>query len=112
MNSEYCDWTWDSENCGYRVSGKGAYAANSIFLPACGYWSYENYRFEHTGGIYMTATQGGNSNFCYVLNFSPTATAMYSTQPASHILENNDGNALRYVGHSVRAVAVQKVVRQ
>ena len=34
-----CDWTWTSQNGvhGFIVRGRGAYASNSIFLPAAGY---------------------------------------------------------------------------
>ena len=34
-----CDWIWSTQNDvnGYVVSGRGAYATNSIFLPAAGY---------------------------------------------------------------------------
>ena len=33
-----CDWTWTTQNGvhGYVVRGRGAYASNSIFLPAAG----------------------------------------------------------------------------
>ena len=34
----YCDWTWTTQNGvkGYVIKGRGAYASNSIFLPAAG----------------------------------------------------------------------------
>jgi len=34
-----CDWTWTTQNGvdGFVVRGRGAYASNSIFLPAAGY---------------------------------------------------------------------------
>ena len=36
---------------------------------------------------------------------------MFSSNNYWHIFGHNDGNALRYVGHSVRAVAVEKASR-
>ena len=119
MNDAYCDWTWETINgiSGYRVTGKASgYTNNSIFLPAAGYWSYDYFRHGNSGGIYMTATQNtSNTSFCYVLNFTSTQKQMYSTQPnGNHIFgtidssEGDSGNALRYVGHSVRAVAVAR----
>ena len=36
---------------------------------------------------------------------------MYSTYDYNHIFATADGNALRYVGHSVRPIATQKAQR-
>ena len=104
------NWVWTSENSvsGWRVTGPNG---NSIFLPAAGYKSYTNYNFENTGGSYMTATQGSDASFCYVLDFTSSNREMYSSAPWGHIFGSYDGNALRYVGHSVRAVAVQQAPR-
>ena len=100
-----CTWTWTSENSvsGWRVKGSNG---NSIFLPAGGYKSYEHYYFENTGGSYMTATQSGDASYCYVLDFTTSSVEIYSNSDYYHIFGRYDGNALRYVGHSVRAVAV------
>ena len=100
-----CTWTWTSENSvsGWRVKGSNG---NSIFLPAGGYKSYEHYYFENTGGSYMTATQSGDASYCYVLDFTTSSVEIYSNADYYHIFGRYDGNALRYVGHSVRAVAV------
>ena len=114
-NSTYCDWAWVTENdvSGWRITGKTAgYTDRSIFLPAAGYWSYENFRQGDVGGVYMTATQSNEVSYCYVLNFNTTHNAIYHNAPYSHLFASHDGNANRYVGHSVRAVAVQKAPRQ
>ena len=101
-----CTWKWTNESdaSGWRVTGPNG---NSIFLPAAGYKSYNNYRFEDKGGSYMTATQSNQTGYCYVMDFTQTQKAMYSSAPYGHIFGNYDGNALRYCGHSVRAVAVE-----
>ena len=104
------NWVWTSENSvsGWRVTGPNG---NSIFLPAAGYKSYTNYYFENTGGSYMTATQSSDPSYCYVLDFTTGDRAMYCSNDYWHIFGHNDGNALRYVGHSVRAVAFEKAPR-
>ena len=120
MNDAYCDWTWETVDTvsGYRVTSRmTGYTDRSIFLPAAGYWSYTNFRYANKGGIYMTAMQNTSyTSFCYVLNFTPTQKRMYWSSPNNdHIFGTidstegwEDGNALRYVGHSVRAVAVAR----
>ena len=66
-----CTWTWCSKNyesgCkikGYKVSGKGDYANNSIFLPAAGYWGYSYKKVFSTGdiGMYWAASIQYNSS--------------------------------------------------
>ena len=47
-----CDWTWTTMNGvnGYVVRGKGAYASNSIFLPAAGYGCETSFVYETSFG--------------------------------------------------------------
>ena len=47
----YCDWTWTTRNGvnGYVVRGRGAYASNSIFLPAAGLGSGTSLRYASSG---------------------------------------------------------------
>ena len=46
-----CVWTYDAVNRGTKVTGKGAYAGNWIYLPEIRYDAY-----EHFDGRYMSAT--------------------------------------------------------
>ena len=108
--STQCTWKWTSEDnvSGWRVTGPNG---KSIFLPAAGYKSYNNYYFENKCGSYMTATQGSRTDYCSVLDFTSSTRKMYSTYDYNHIFATADGNALRYVGHSVRPIATQKAQR-
>ena len=64
-----CNWTWTTQNgmYGFIVRGRGAYASNSIFLPAAGecagtklyksglrgyYWSSLPYTYPYTDKLY------------------------------------------------------------
>ena len=70
-NPDNCTWTWisgegedqyvtDCTLAGYKVSGKGDYENNSIFLPAAGYyqyyWSSQDVYYEGVYGDYWSST--------------------------------------------------------
>ena len=75
---------------GYLVSGKGAYANNSIFLPCAGY-AYENYiaNAGGNGGHWSSVPSSGNNN---------SMSIYFNTQ------EHGTSNYTRYYGRPIRAV--------
>ena len=72
LNSN-CDWTWTTMNgvYGFIVRGKGAYALNSIFIPAAGrgYWASLDYAGEY--GFYWLSElpTGTNASSAWQLLF-------------------------------------------
>ena len=89
-----CDWTWTTQNGvnGYAVRGRGAYASNSIFLPAA-------------GSCYGTSLNNSGSYGHYG---SSVPTSGYSKY-ASELRFNSNGHSAvdcrrRYFGQSVRPV--------
>jgi len=91
-----CDWIWTTRNgvSGYIVRGRGAYASNSIFLPAAGYGSGTSLTYAGSHGCYWSSNPE-NSQFADVrsrrLNF----------RPSIRITDTGGG---RYLGFSVRPV--------
>ena len=89
-----CDWIWTTMNGvnGYAVRGRGAYASNSIFLPAA-------------GSCYGTSLNNSGSYGHY---WSSVPTSGYSKY-ASELRFNSNGHSTsdarrRYYGQSVRPV--------
>lgn len=77
-----CTWTWDTKNNvdGYTVSGKGAYAGKSIFIPAAGYLSGKYNTEEGWGGRYWTSTLYYANKFnAIMLDFMSTSTSLRTT---------------------------------
>ena len=81
-NIDNCVWTWcDGStiqyvgNCtlkGWKVSGKGAYASNSIFLPTTGYFDYGSggkVTNASADGLYWSSDPGSTGK-AYLLGFS------------------------------------------
>ena len=61
-----CDWTWTTQNGvnGYVVRGRGAYASNSIFLPAAGYGGGTLFCSSGSGSCYWSSVPNwGNYNY-------------------------------------------------
>ena len=88
-----CTTTWTTQNgvYGRLVTGKGAYADRSIFLPSAGY-GHDSYLYgPGSGGLCWSSTpDSGNSNDAWYLYFD-----------SSHFYRGND---YRYNGQSVRPV--------
>ena len=88
-----CTTTWITTNgvSGRLVTGKGAYANRSIFLPAagCGDDSSLGYAGSY-GGYWSSTPNSGNSNCAWELDFG-----------SSSFCRNYSG---RYYGQSVRPV--------
>lgn len=67
-----CTTTWTTRNgvTGRLVTGKGAYASKSIFLPAAGYGDASYLDTAGVYGYYWSSTPGsGDSNFAWGLYF-------------------------------------------
>ena len=63
---------WSSASGGYTITGKGAYASNSIFLPAAGYFTYSNGNVSSEGdrGDYWSSTKSSSNNAYYLDSYS------------------------------------------
>lgn len=92
---EKCDWTWTKVNgvAGYVVRGRGAFASDSIFLPAAG----SGFTFQYTGagmyGRYWSAVSGSadyDCNNAWYLDFDSK--------------NRGNSNYYRYYGFSIRPV--------
>ncbi len=66
-----CDWTWTTQNGvnGYIVSGRGDYAAASIFLPCAGYGEEGALSDAGSDGKYWSAVPSSGYDYAYVLYF-------------------------------------------
>lgn len=87
-----CDWTWTTLNGvkGYVVKGRGAYASNSIFLPAAGYGYGTSLNHSGSYGHYWSSYPFWDYFSAYYLEF------YWSTPHTNHYP--------RYYGLSVRPV--------
>jgi len=67
-----CDWTWTTQNGvnGYAVRGRGAYASNSIFLPAAGYCYGTSLNYSGSFGYYRSSVPDSVYDYAYVLFFN------------------------------------------
>ena len=102
-----CTWTWTTENGvkGCKLTGKkDGYTNNSIFLPATGWFSVNEYGAQGSFGYYWSSSVY-NSNLAYYLCFSYNdyvGVSKYCSDTTS-----------RYLGCTVRPVAIkQKQVSQ
>ena len=88
-----CDWTWTTLNGvnGYIVKGRGAYASNSIFLPAAGLGYGASLYDPGSYGSYWSSVLYSDSNYAWNLRFG------------SGYHDTDDGYR-RYYGQSVRPV--------
>ena len=66
-----CDWTWTTQSGvnGYVVRGRGAYASNSIFLPAAGYGDGTSLYVSGSYGYYWSSVPYLDSYSAYLLFF-------------------------------------------
>ena len=88
-----CTTTWTTRNgvYGRLVTGKGAYADRSIFLPAAGYGKDSGLsRPGSYGGGWLSTPDSDRSNYAWNLFFNSSGFSR--------------GNSYRYVGRSVRPV--------
>lgn len=91
-------WTWQDANqspqgiAGYLITGKGAYADRSIFLPAAGYSVSGQLKGRNTVGYYWSASPYKNS--------LEQATATYINSTTI----NTDDVESRYYGCCIRPV--------
>lgn len=89
-----CTTTWTTQNgvYGRLVTGKGAYANRSIFLPAAGYGSDANLNYAGSSGYYWSSPP------CW--DYSNYAWYFYLSSSDFYRSSRN----ARYYGHSVRPV--------
>ncbi|MBP5284690.1 MAG: hypothetical protein ILO34_01115, partial [Kiritimatiellae bacterium] len=98
-----CDWAWTTLNGvnGYVVRGRGAYADNSIFLPAAGSGYGTSLYNSGSYGYYWSSVPSPDSNrsdnYSWGLNFS----SGYHDTYYYYYLYSGYG---RYIGRSVRPV--------
>lgn len=66
-----CDWTWTTQSGvnGYVVRGRGAYASNSIFLPAAGYGFGTSLGDAGSGGDYWSSVPDSDGSYAWYLDF-------------------------------------------
>ena len=95
--NDKCDWTWATTNGvkGYIVRGRGAYASNSIFLPAAGY------------GIGVLLSDSGSCGYYWssalYTNDSHNSRFLRFTS-SHHYKDYKDYSCFRGYGQSVRPV--------
>jgi hypothetical protein len=75
-----CDWTWTTQNGvnGYAVRGRGAYASNSIFLPAAGICFGASRYYSGSCGYYWSSVPNSGSINAWGLYFSSSYHCTYS----------------------------------
>ena len=96
-----CDWTWTTQNSvnGYVVRGRGAYANNSIFLPAAGYVTNSTLGGQGSFGLYWSSdpsTLDGYALYAWYLSSASDGFGMY-----------NFGT--RITGQSVRPIQMAQI---
>ena len=79
---------------GIKITGKGDYSANSIFIPAAGYCADSGLGSEGNGGFYYSATEvdSDDYSFAYALYF-------YLDQGTAWVANNK-----KFCGRSVRPI--------
>ena len=90
-----CDWTWTTQNGvnGWVVRGRGAYASNSIFLPAAGFgYGSSLYNSGSYGSYWSSVPDSDISYYAWGLYFFSGYHYTYSSYN------------YRYYGQSVRPV--------
>ena len=67
-----CDWNWTALNGvqGWTVTGRGAYASASIFLPAVGYGLGTSLYSSGSYGYYWSSVPFSDLNYAYDFYFS------------------------------------------
>ena len=88
-----CDWTWTTQNGvnGYAVRGRGAYASNSIFLPAAGLCIGASLYFSDSYGYYWSSVPLSDYSYgAYELYF-------YSGDHYDHYAGDNDRGCGQFV---------------
>ena len=93
IDTSVCDQQWDATRKGYLFTGKGDYAANSIFVPAAGfdYGSGSRSSAEHTGICWSSTPDPTEVGHAYTLDFSEGETVVHSNYECS------DGMSVRLV---------------
>lgn len=88
------EWTQVNTIWGRKVTGKGAYASNSIFLPAAGYGSGAVHNSSNQLGLYWSSTAHMGSTSKHSFH------CQLGSGKSFDALNNNN----RYLGYSVRPV--------
>ena len=90
-----CDWSYTTVNNvrGCRVSGKGDYSSNSIFLPCAGYGNWDSHDLAGQYGYYWASvpySDSNNASYLYIKDY--------------YTSDHGASNYNRYLGQSVRPV--------
>jgi hypothetical protein len=69
--NNYCDWMWTTLNGvkGYLIKGRGAYASNSIFLPAAGDGRDTSLNSSGSDGYYWSSVPYSDDYNAWLLYF-------------------------------------------
>lgn len=93
-----CNITWTTQDGaeGILCTGKGAYAANSVFFPACGYWDKNGYFYNYklVASHYWSSTYGNYTGTAYSLSMEVGKTPTV-------------GRGYGYYSFSVRAITAK-----
>ena len=90
-----CDWTWTQMGgvSGYRVRGRGAYAAAGIFLPCAGYGYGASFGNAGSFGSYWSSVPHSDDISAYALGFGAVGRSM-------HYYDRGGGRTIRPVRSS------------
>ena len=93
-----CDWVWTTINGikGCVVRGRGAYASNSIFLPAAGFGDGVSRSNDGSDGLYWSSEVSPNTEYACDLSW------YLCFDRYRHVVEHENG--YRYYKYSVRPV--------
>ena len=93
-----CDWTWTTMNGvnGYIVRGRGAYASNSIFLPAAGHGVRTS--------LYDAGSSGNYQSSVPYTNYDADLWGLYFYFYSNFSSGHETVNSIRHGGQSIRPV--------
>ena len=85
IDTSVCDQAWDGTRKGYLFTGKGDYAANSIFVPAAGFDTGSGVRMsaERTGICWSSTLDPTDDGCAFVLDFSDDNLKVHSDYECS-----------------------------
>ena len=96
-----CDWTWTTMNGvnGYIVKGRGAYASNSIFLPAAGCGEVTSLFWSGSDGSYFSSEPSSEGTLVWCLGFDSSGHSTSSYRRYNRC----SGQSVRPVSETINA---------